>query len=151
MNEKVKFENIERVKEFAFAGKATVTLESAVTGKHFTYKINKNKTDETMFFVSLLTGSDNENSFSYLGTIFNKKDFRLTKKSKITNTADSFKAFDFFFKCLDKNFIHTSLNVYHSGKCGRCGRKLTTPESINRGIGPECFKISGAHVWEEII
>lgn len=26
-----------------------------------------------------------------------------------------------------------------SGKCGICGRKLTVPESIERGIGPECW------------
>ena len=25
-----------------------------------------------------------------------------------------------------------------SGTCGICGRKLTTPESLDRGIGPEC-------------
>ena len=25
-----------------------------------------------------------------------------------------------------------------AGKCGMCGHKLTTPESIKRGIGPEC-------------
>jgi hypothetical protein len=27
----------------------------------------------------------------------------------------------------------------HTGKCGRCGRKLTDPQSIARGIGPDCL------------
>lgn len=28
----------------------------------------------------------------------------------------------------------------HSGRCGLCGRTLTTPESLDFGIGPECRK-----------
>lgn len=31
------------------------------------------------------------------------------------------------------------MNFYHMGICGRCGRALTTPESITRGIGPVCY------------
>jgi hypothetical protein len=27
-----------------------------------------------------------------------------------------------------------------SGRCARCGRKLTVPASLNRGLGPECAK-----------
>jgi hypothetical protein len=30
---------------------------------------------------------------------------------------------------------------HHEGKCGRCGRLLTVPSSIESGIGPECSKI----------
>ena len=33
--------------------------------------------------------------------------------------------------------------VTHTGKCGRCGRKLTDEVSIGRGIGPECIKKVG--------
>lgn len=28
-----------------------------------------------------------------------------------------------------------------SGNCSRCGRTLTVPASINRGLGPECAKL----------
>jgi hypothetical protein len=27
-----------------------------------------------------------------------------------------------------------------AGRCFRCGETLTTPESIERGLGPKCFK-----------
>lgn len=30
------------------------------------------------------------------------------------------------------------LQVWHEGRCGRCGRKLTVPSSIETGLGPEC-------------
>lgn len=32
-----------------------------------------------------------------------------------------------------------SVEVVESDNCGMCGRTLTDPESIARGIGPECF------------
>lgn len=28
--------------------------------------------------------------------------------------------------------------VHHEGRCGKCGRRLTVPESIETGLGPEC-------------
>lgn len=28
-------------------------------------------------------------------------------------------------------------------KCSKCGRRLTNPESIARGMGPECAGVSG--------
>jgi hypothetical protein len=32
------------------------------------------------------------------------------------------------------------IEVWHEGKCGKCGRTLTVPSSIESGIGPECMK-----------
>ena len=31
-----------------------------------------------------------------------------------------------------------ALEVWHEGRCGRCGRKLTTPQSVETGFGPVC-------------
>ncbi|MGQ4872128.1 MAG: DUF6011 domain-containing protein, partial [Candidatus Thorarchaeota archaeon] len=28
------------------------------------------------------------------------------------------------------------VRIWHEGKCGRCGRRLTVPESIESGYGP---------------
>jgi Family of unknown function (DUF6011) len=36
--------------------------------------------------------------------------------------------------------------LHHEGRCGRCGRLLTVPESITSGYGPECVKhVTGAN------
>lgn len=128
------------VDEFIKAGRAIFTIESKKTGKWFTYKVvapKEQKPERPVWFVKLMTGTDNESSYSYLGTIFSKE-FKHTSKSRITPDAIGYKAFDFFFKKLESGELHPEINFYHMGNCGRCGRTLTTPESVSRGIGPIC-------------
>jgi len=138
-----KLENASDVKKFIIGGKAILTLESTKTGRWFTYKIKKAKKDDekSPFFVSVLTGGDNESAYTYMGTIFNndRLSFKLTKNSKIGEDALSYKAFNFFFNLLINNDkLHSEMNVYHRGICAVCGRPLTTPESLIIGIGPIC-------------
>jgi hypothetical protein len=138
-----KLENVKDIKKFIVGGKAILTLESKKTGSWFTYRIKKAKKDDenSPFFVSVLTGCDNENAYTYMGTIFvnnNKLTFKLTKNSKIKEEATSYKAFSFFFNLLMNNKIHPEMIVYHRGICSVCGRALTTPDSLVRGIGPIC-------------
>ena len=139
-----KINNIEDIKKFLFAGNSIITLKSEKTEKHYTYKVRIAKKDDKTapFFVSVLTGVDNYSNYSYIGIITSdKKSFRLTQKSKVNDDAISFKAFVYFFNNLLKGSL-TDLSVYHEGFCGRCGRKLTTPRSIEIGLGPICEKKS---------
>ena len=130
-----KLESVEDIKRFIVGGKAILTLESKRTGKWFTYRIKKaNKDDDNSpFFVSVLTGMDNDSAYTYMGTIFqneNKLNFKLTKNSKIKEDALSYKAFIFFFNLLLNNKLHEEICIYHRGICARCGRTLTVPESL---------------------
>jgi len=142
-----KFDSVENVKMFLVGGKAILTLESKKTGRWFTYRIKGAKKDDekSPFFVSVLTGMNNDSAYTYMGTIFNndKLSFKLTKNSKIGEDALSYKAFNFFFSLLMENKLHPDLVVYHRGVCGRCGRALTVPESLITGLGPECRKKNG--------
>lgn len=136
-----KFSSIADAKAFALAGNAIITLQSLRTGAHFTYKIRLAK-DGDAHFVSLLSnGSADEGDFRYLGLIKNGM-FRLTRNSKVNEQAASYKAFEWFWNMV-RDGIPTELVVRHEGKCGRCGRTLTVPESIDQGIGPECIKQMG--------
>jgi hypothetical protein len=48
--------------------------------------------------------------------------------------------FDYVLNKLKTNKLPEFVEVWHEGKCGKCGRALTVPSSILTGIGPECSK-----------
>lgn len=137
--------------KFMLAGKARFTIVSKQTGKRYTYKISASKwvPDEKhprIYWVSLLTGSDNESSFSYMATIFadakdwqRAGDMRLTPKSRYTPKTEPFVAIKFLWDFLRVHSrLPNTLELWHEGRCARCGRVLTVPESIASGFGPEC-------------
>lgn len=124
------------VRAFVLGGNATVTLESVKTGARFTYKV-KASDDGALSFVSLLNGADNESDFAYLGLIRGDR-YTHGVKSRITADAPSAVAFAWAWPHIAAGRIPPALNIWHEGKCGRCNRKLTVPESIASGFGPEC-------------
>jgi len=126
--------------QFMLAGNALFTLENAETGNRFTFKVRK--PDETKpHFVSVLTGGDNERDYSFLGTIFDGGKYRHGRRSKISAAAPSAKAFDWLLRQLSlRRDLPPQVRVCHCGKCGRCGKRLTVPESVDTGFGPECIK-----------
>jgi hypothetical protein len=130
------------LKNFVFGGNATFTVLNTDTKNRFTFKVKKHK-KEDLFFVSVLTGSDNVSSYTFLGTFFPKdKKYKKSNKSRISDETVSYKVSDWFFnKFIKKEYDYPTVEVYHEGKCGRCGRKLTTPKSVKDGFGPECIKI----------
>lgn len=128
------------VRALLLAGNAIITLESGKTGKHFTYKITKCKTDDDLFFIKLLRGCDNSNDYTYIGCFYaDNNHFHPEKKYVNVDVyawPKSLSAIRYLFNHIDN--VPDNLHVYHEGRCCRCGRKLTTPESIQKGIGPEC-------------
>ena len=127
------------IRNFLLAGKAIFTVVSKKSGVRFTYKVKKHD-EKDLWFVSVLTGSDNNSSYSYLGTIFGDSGFRHTNKSRITPEAPSHKAFNWLFSMIKQNKpVEEFAEIHHEGRCGRCGRRLTVPESIESGFGPECI------------
>jgi hypothetical protein len=133
-------------KEFVTAGKAIFTVHNP-TGTHFTYRVksqpslfNKN---ETVFMIGLLDGPDNTKNYKYVGMLNSNGTIRYTKKSKVDATELSAKVFNWAMKVVwqgKQNELPNGYGIKNEGKCGRCGRPLTTPESIDSGLGPECIK-----------
>jgi hypothetical protein len=132
---------------FALAGNARLTLVSKKTGQRFTYRIRqpveKTGLKAPPHFVQLLSGPDNTTDYQFFGTIFDRTTFKHSHKARIGATAPSAQAWQWFWPRLVRGSIPTTLEVWHEGRCGRCGRALTVPESIERGIGPECAGIMG--------
>jgi hypothetical protein len=125
--------------QFALAGNAVFTLQSLKTGMRFTYKVRAAPDNQALHFVSVLTGPDNINNYVYLGFIRRGVYFHGGHKTKIHPTANSAKAFHWFWQALARGAQTPSLEIHHEGRCGRCGRALTVPESIKSGFGPECL------------
>lgn len=136
------FEMMVGILEFVMGGNATFSLLNDATGGHLTFKVSApkgGKDDEKVRFVSVLNGPDNYSNYMYVGCIFDGKKFTLTKSSKVSADSKSFKTFSWFFdRLVSGKGLPEGIHFYHAGKCGRCGRKLTVPESIVSGFGPEC-------------
>ncbi len=126
--------DVSDVKRFVFAGNARFTIRSTKTGTRFTYHVRQSD-DGRVFFVSLRSGSD---MWTYMGVIRDDH-FSATAKSAVTPTAESWKAFDWFYHQITRNDrLPSAMEFFHEGQCGRCGRPLTVPESILSGLGPVC-------------
>ena len=127
---------------YLISGNATVTLKSLKTSTHLTFKVsapyanNKRQHDSAMRFVKVLHSGDEWSYIGFLNTAANQ--MVAGKKGKPNST--SFKALAWLLNGISAGAALDAIEVWHEGACGRCGRKLTDPTSIARGIGPECFK-----------
>ncbi len=134
-------------KEFVLAGDAIFTIETPDHG-HRTYRVQKVEASlrwPESYFAKLLTGPDNTRSYTYLGKL--DPDTGL-----VTATARSMKFNGTYpLTLLNRTLARVWVNdhsayethgytTHHEGRCGRCGRTLTVPESVENGIGPECMK-----------
>jgi hypothetical protein len=129
---------VEQARAFMLAGNARVTLRSLVTGSRYTYRIRSAPSGAAVHFVSLLSQSDNENGYEFLGSIFSAITYKPGRKSRISPLAPSAAAFAWAWGKLCRDMMPDRCEIWHEGACGRCGRSLTVPESIARGLGPEC-------------
>jgi len=128
------------IREFVLAGNARITLASRKTGARFTYRVRRPKDGDgpVSHFVDVLSGPENEADYAYLGHYRDGR-FSHGRKSKVGADAPSARAWRWFDTVVILHRrVPQELEVWHEGRCGRCGRVLTVPESIARGIGPEC-------------
>ena len=131
--------------KFVLAGKSLFTIRNETTGNRFTYKVTDlrridPRAEKEIYFVKVLTGADNTNDYRFIGSVQKNGHlfYKHSNKAKITEEAQSVKAFKWFLGIAQKE-IPEFIGVYHEGRCGRCGKTLTVPESIEAGFGPECI------------
>ena len=134
---------IENPREFILAGNSYFTAQSNKTNNHLTYKVSKCD-DKNMFFVSVCY---EYGGYGFIGNLWCNDEltsFNFVKSKKfVDDNVKSVLAFEFIIKNYLIPGVETpqapnTITFYHHGKCGRCGRPLTTPESIKRGLGPYC-------------
>lgn len=145
---KRQIKDFQQLSDFMFAGNATLTVKSIKSGDRFTYRIkrpNPPKEGENAgpvsHFVGVLTGPDNYQDYTYLGHIFREsRDYVHGRKSTIGVDAPSAIAWQWFYDTVigTGRILLDRVEIWHEGRCGACNRKLTVPESIETGLGPEC-------------
>lgn len=128
---------------YILAGDARTTLVSRRTGTRYTYEVRAKRAPDgggfaTPHFVAVLTGPDNTRDYQFLGSIFDGATYRHGRKSQIAADAPSAKAWAWVWSRLAAGTLPAEVEVWHEGRCGRCGRALTDPASIASGIGPVC-------------
>lgn len=153
-----------RTKEQLLAGNCHFTIEppaewAARPGRkeHYTYKCCRSK-DGRVFFVSHMTGSDNESDYEYLGIIpaDGPTEVRWTGSSRFDRDSLPVVLVQKVVAAIAQGRVGAILdagwNVHHEERCCRCGRRLTNPASCQTGIGPECESLHrlGVRSWDDI-
>lgn len=148
-------------KEFVLAGRAVFTIEvpdsfrNSYKGRHgvevkphYTYRVSFKKAtgnfNNDAYFLQLLTGPDNTKSYTYLAMLVKESGaVRITGKScreeGSVEVALARRALARIWADEVESIEAVGFKLHHEGRCGKCGRALTTPESVERGIGPECW------------
>ncbi len=121
---------------YIMGGRGSFTLANTSSGTHITYRVRRG---QNCLFAYFLSGPDTYNYLGVLDTKGGKVDLRLTPKSQATWTANSTRGLVWLLEQCDKHReLPGTMKFQHNGQCCKCGRELTTPESIDRGIGPIC-------------
>ena len=151
--------NTNEIKAFSTQKQCVFTLVSTNTGDYYTYAISKGKMlEENARFIKTAqsdvgnsisieddVGSVRKKSGKYIGMMFLQKIERnkpniVRTKGSTANTNKSWTVLEWFLSALySDEGLGDKATFLHAGACARCGRELTTPQSLERGFGSTCW------------
>jgi hypothetical protein len=155
MTTAAQIQSLEQIKQFLTGGHALFTLVLRADGARRTFKVEQappkpGDTRDPGFFVRLLVGPDNGSDYQYLGFMYRGSNgrslfFSPGRNCRHPRVAETFRWF--LTQIADGRAENLAKHVefWHAGLCCKCGRTLTTPESIAAGIGPVCAGRAAAH------
>jgi hypothetical protein len=113
--------------------KATFTVKSLVTNKDYTFKIKRNIFNGKTY--THVYVEQNYLEFKHLGFYYNGA---IIKNRSIVNTPSA-NAIRWLLNSVHNNNPKLNMaEIYHLGKCLKCGRTLTDANSIELGLGSHC-------------
>ncbi len=130
------------VRGYILGGNATFVLLNTGTGNKLRYRVRNIKEvypkaeSKDIFFVDTYV----KRTWVRVGSILSRKVFRLASASKFSVHATEFNTFKWFWSMLFWKTVPPALELWHEGRCGKCGQPLHDPKSIERGFGPSCYK-----------
>lgn len=120
------------IHDFMNAGNAIFTIVSKKSACRFTYKLEHRGNN---FYLKVLTGPTR---WSAAGMIDKNGQYRHWSKSILSDKSVSVKAFLWVYNRAKHRIPSPEIEFYHSGNCAKCGCRLTTPDSLRKGLGPKC-------------
>ena len=134
---------------FLLAGKALFTVSNPA-GDHYTFKVRRVESEwpvgsgkmTTTYFVNVKANGD-AHPFGYIGILdIVKGTIKCTAKSLYVPGSKQYDVAAWATQAvITAQLIPSGYHIEYAGHCGKCGRTLTDPASIQRGIGPECWKM----------
>lgn len=130
-----------------FGGRATITLHNQVAETHLTLKVSqvRDRQDRSkrlpIFYLWVSLLDDGKAGKRFAATFFqNTLTYKLGRD--VTPDSQLGRVVAWIHQVLKDPslFNRKRVAVMHEGTCCRCGRKLTHPESIEIGFGPECWE-----------
>jgi len=120
---------------------APFTVKSKKTGKDYTFKVSQVPFNGHNY-IHIKTEREYLN-FNYTGYFRDGNIVRKNKetnKTEVVNTPAAEAAAWLLRQLKEKKFgnLSASVEIYHLGKCLKCGKTLTDSESIEIGFGPIC-------------
>ena len=140
------------IPEFLLAGNCECIIRNDDSNNQFEYRISQLKNDKKsestgnkMYFVYVKMGKSYEYAgYLLLNTESGNVEYYKGKKGILTPESQPIKVLGYVFKNYKR--MPKCVNVLHLGKCTKCGRSLTDVESIDRGMGPYCYRMIHNHL-----
>lgn len=109
------------------------------SGSHVTFRVKPHWENPNSLVVGYLSGPENTTDYMNFGE-FKDGRFKLWRRFE-GGLSRQRAALSYLVNGNQEEALF--LYATTSGRCGRCGRTLTVPASIHRGLGPECARKVG--------
>lgn len=133
--------DVDFLRRYMFCGNKAELLLVSPSGMAHRYEVCRplnSRFPKDVFFVYTIS----ENKRFYTGMV-EKSKFRFTENSRFPADTTAARGAEYLIKLVNVPTLleRTPMRVYHSGKCPRCGRKLTSKYGLKNGYGRKCMKI----------
>lgn len=122
--------------EFLTAGRAIFTVSNG-RGEHYTYRFTRKRPEDQAFAATVLAGTDNTafDNYRYVAHV-RSQDLKFpVSRDQPQHT----KVLAWALQVIrGVKPLPPGYKIEHAGRCGKCGRLLTDPTSIEAGLGPKC-------------
>lgn len=118
---------------------APFTVQSLATGKDYTFEIYR-----TEFKGKLYTHVKVETGYMEFQRVGTYRDGFVFNQQKMPTTTHAGLAISWLLRKVEEqkfDLLAEKVQIYHLGKCLRCGRSLTDATSIEIGLGPICREL----------